>query len=275
MNIIVDSKQINLSSNSSTTNNGSLNSVMLFNLNNILQKQKDILYNQISISHAQIPVSYYLINNTNNMLFITMLSTGSFSVLDPVVIQFVNGNYNASTFSTMLISQLSNYSGFTLQLNTITGIYTLQHNIYEFRIEKQSTCQKILGLVSNTIYTSSYKTIIMPYPANFLGVNRIQIKSNVLQCSNIDSYSKGRSNVLCTIPVNANQFGLINYINITNFKSFFQNTNLDYIDITITDENNNIIDFNSIDVYITIQIDTYRQSLPDDYNLLKLFESEL
>ena len=80
MNIIVDSKQVNLSSNSSTTNNGSLNSVMLFNLNNILQKQKDILYNQISISHAQIPVSYYLINNTNNMLFITMLSTGSYSV---------------------------------------------------------------------------------------------------------------------------------------------------------------------------------------------------
>ena len=38
MNIIVDSKQVNLSSNSSTTNNGSLNSVMLFNLNNILQK---------------------------------------------------------------------------------------------------------------------------------------------------------------------------------------------------------------------------------------------
>ena len=71
MNIIVDSKQVNLSSNSSTTNSRSLNSVMLFNLNNILQKQKDILYNQISISHAQIPVSYYLINDTNNMLFIT------------------------------------------------------------------------------------------------------------------------------------------------------------------------------------------------------------
>ena len=67
---ITDSKQINLSSNSATTSNGSKNSVMLFNLNNILKKEEDIIYNLVSVIHAEIPVSFYTINSTNNIIVI-------------------------------------------------------------------------------------------------------------------------------------------------------------------------------------------------------------
>ena len=57
-----------------------------------------------------------------------------------------------------------------------------------------------------------------------------------------------------------------------NLKNLFDNTNVDYIDITITDENDNIIDFNNIDVYITLQIDTIRESLQLETNLMELLQ---
>ena len=43
-NYITDSKQINLSSASATTKNGSMNSSLFFNLHNILKKEQDIFY---------------------------------------------------------------------------------------------------------------------------------------------------------------------------------------------------------------------------------------
>ena len=106
-----------------------------------------------------------------------------------------------------------------------------------------------------------------PYPCNFLGVNRLKIKSNIILTNNIDTNSNGRNNILTTIPVNNAQYGLIVYQNLVGFKCIFPNIGLDYIDVSITDEDDNELDFNNIPVYITIQIDSVREQLPDDSNL--------
>ena len=75
-NYITVSRQINLSSNSAIISNSPLNSVLTFSTNGILKKEKEILYNLISIVHAEIPVSYYIVNETNNYL---SLSTGNYT----------------------------------------------------------------------------------------------------------------------------------------------------------------------------------------------------
>jgi len=111
-NYITESRQINLSSNSAMISNSPLNSVLTFATNGILKKEKEILYNLISVVHAEIPVSYYIVNATNNYL---SMSTGNYTLS--------NGNYNATSFKTMLLSLLG--LNWTLNLNTITGIYTL------------------------------------------------------------------------------------------------------------------------------------------------------
>jgi hypothetical protein len=59
------------------------------------------------------------------------------------------------------------------------------------------------------------------------------------------------------------------------FKSIFPNIPLDYIDIQITDEDDNELDFNNIPVYITIQIDSIREQLPDNSNLTSILSSEV
>ena len=109
---ITDSRQINLSSNSSTTSNGSKNSVMLFNMNNILKKEEDIIYNLISVVHAEIPVSFYTINSTNNIIVIKI------GVGVNISYTLTNGNYNATTFKIMLLTILP--VGFTSSLNITT-----------------------------------------------------------------------------------------------------------------------------------------------------------
>ena len=242
---ITISNQINLSSSSASVKNGSYNSVMIFNIP-IVKKEKNILYNQVSLINAQIPVSYYTINETNNLF---VLSTASYTLTD--------GNYNATSFKTMLLALLG--VSYTMSLDNSTGKYTLSKT-GGFTIMPTTTCYKILGIEKNTTYVSS-GTLIFPYPCNFLGINRLKIKSSVFKTNNLDSNSNGHSDLLATIPVNVSQYSLIAYNNLVNFKNIIHNEDVNFIDITITDETDTIVNFNGIDVHLTIQID----SIIDDF----------
>jgi hypothetical protein len=125
----------------------------------------------------------------------------------------------------------------------------------------------------NTSYNIPGTSFTFPNQCNFLGVKRLKIKSNILATNNIDSSSGGRvNNLLTTIPVNNASFGLIIYNNISQFKTIYPNSNLDYIDISITDEDDNLINFNGIDIYLTLQIDTIREHLPDNKTLIHLLQ---
>jgi hypothetical protein len=242
---ITISNQINLSSSSASIKNGSNNSVMIFNIP-VIKKEQNILYNQVSLINAQIPVSYYTINESNNLL---VLSTGSFTL--------ISGNYNATSFKTMLLTLLG--VSYTMSLDNSTGKYTLS-KIGGFTIMPTTTCYKILGIEKNVTYVSS-GTLIFPYPCNFLGINRLKIKSSVFKTNNLDSNSNGHSDLLATIPVNVSQYSLITYNNLVNFKNIIYNEDVNFIDITITDETDTIVNFNGIDVHLTIQID----SIIDDF----------
>ena len=101
-------------------------------------------------------------------------------------------------------------------------------------------------------------------------INRIKIKSQCISTNNLDSNSNGHSDLLCSIPVNASQYGLINYINYNNFKNIIYNTDITSLDISITDESDNIINFNGIDVHLTIQIDSIVEDFTNDRDLSKL-----
>ena len=128
------SNQINLSSNSATIKNNSYNSVMIFNLP-VMKKEKNILYNQVSLINAQIPVSYYTINENNNLF---VLSSASYTL--------TNGNYNATSFKTMFLNLLG--SSFSMTLDISTGKYTLSCTS-SFTILSTTTCYKILGIEKN------------------------------------------------------------------------------------------------------------------------------
>lgn len=260
-NYITDSKQVNLCSSSALINNGTKNSQMTFKLNGLLTKEKSILYNQISIPHCQIPISYYLVNSTNNQL---SMSTGTYTL--------TNGNYNATTFATMLTGLLG--VNFTMSISSTTGCFTLVNSSTNFTINAtNTTCQKFLGMATSTSYTSTSLSLTFPYPCNFLGINRIKIKSTVFKTKNIDTNSNGHCDLLATIGVNNASGGLITYQNSSYLINYLENITVDFVDISITDENDNLIDFNNIPIYITLQIDSIRLKPPDSTSLHEMYEN--
>ena len=241
MNVITDAKQINLNSNSADSfNNGLLKSDLRFNIPYLIRKDKSILYNTIKLLHAEIPYSFYIINEYNNKL---VLSTG--------IIEFEYGNYNANTFMKMIQPLL--HVNMHISFNTSNGKFTISHN-QPFTIYNTSTCQLLLGFDS-TLYSDN-GNIVMPYQANFLGTKNLYIKTTNLVLENYNTNTKDYI-TLFTIPVNTVPYGIIMYDNISGSKNYVKNSNsINYLDLVITDDYNNQIDFNNTDWSITIEVES-------------------
>lgn len=239
MNVITDAKQINLSSDSADVKYNALNSNMRFYIPSFIKKDRNILYNTIKVAHAEIPYSFYIINEYNNIL---VLSTGT--------ITMPYGNYNANTFLRMLQPLLP--TGMSITFDTSNGKFTFTYN-QSFSILDTSTCGTLIGV--KTTVTSISNQIICPYPGNFLGTKNLYIKTPNIVLENFNTITKDYI-TLFSIPVNVPPFGIILYDNISGSKNYIKNSNaVDYLDIIITDDNNNEVDFNDIDWTITLEVE--------------------
>jgi len=248
-----DIRLINLYSQSATTYlNGTLKSNVSFNFKNILRDEKDIIYSTIGVSTAQIPVSYYTINEFNNVL-----TTGLGNIT------ITAGNYNASSLRTELTTKLIaiGITGMVVTINSLTGRLIFTASIpFSFL---PSIALDILGF-DNTTYTSVGNVITAPYLLNLLGIQQLRINSTALASYNSNSTTMGESNLVGVIQSTAPPFGMILYANQTSY-SVLKNKNISLIDIQILDENGNYVDFNNIDWTLTFQLTTFRRiALPSN-----------
>jgi hypothetical protein len=260
MNIITDTKQINLTSGTTEAKkNGILNSNLSFNIPNLMNKNKNVIYNTIKISHAEIPYSFYIINEYNNIL---NLSSGQISL--------TLGNYNANTFLRLLKTLLP--ITYTVSFDTFTGKFTLEYNT-SFSILANSTCYKLMGFEKDIVYLSSNNKIVMPYPANFLGTKNIYVKCPNIILDNYNTKTKDYITLL-SIPVNVPPYGIILYENTSNMKNVIKNNHLDRLEVLIYDDDDNLIDFNNIDWSITIEIETFINMYINNLNIGQYLENQ-
>jgi len=242
---ITDSRQINLSPSGATKkNNLTFNSDLEFSIPNLIKNQSYILYNRIKVSHCEIPFSFYIINEYNNKL---VLSTG--------IIYIPYGNYNANSFMSTLSLLLP--INMTIDLNSSNGKFTLNYNS-PFTILQTSNIYKIMGFKINTSYISSSNSINLPFPANFLGSNNVYIKCPNLILDNYNTITKDYTTLL-SIPINVPPFGIIQYLNSSNISNLVKNIQMNNLEVLITDDDNNLIDFNNLEWNITIEIDSIIQ----------------
>jgi len=102
--------------------------------------------------------------------------------------------------------------------------------------------------ILNTIYT-----LTAPYPLNLLGIKLIEIKSSALNVSSFDSVGLNSSNTLVSIPSDTAPFNMISYVSNNSLDNhILKQKVLNGIDIVLTDENNNFIDFHNVDWTITL-----------------------
>jgi hypothetical protein len=90
----------------------------------------------------------------------------------------------------------------------------------------------------------------------------------------MDSFTSGSTSTFCSIPVSSNASGIIHYNNLTDYKSIFKNYELNSIDISITDDKNNYIDFNNVDWSMTLQIDITNEIVENIDNLHDIYANQ-
>ena len=244
-----ESKLVNINSaNAFLKNNGTYNSDVLFSFPGLIKPAQHITHIKFQLVDAQIPVSFYNINYTNNTLNY-QISSVNYSIIASV------GNYNFNSLASHLISKfLANGHVFTITINKQNGIITLATPSTNF-ILQVSSMFTVLGLFLLN-HTSTSFSLSADYPLNLFGITKIKIQSINLNTYNVDSANNGFSNNIGLIPVDQPSFGLIIYENKSSSKFILRDNRVDEIDLQLVDQNNNLINFNNIDWNLTILIET-------------------
>ena len=248
MDTITDNILISLNSKYATLKNDTYLSDVVFNFSSILKPEKNIKRAFLSVQNANIPVSFYIINEYNHRLVLKDVGGGGNHNID-----LDYGNYSAST----LIIELQNKINIGFPH---TCIITFNKNngklIFQFsgdtQIRNTSTISNILGIGSGNLSSDASYIINIPYPLNLLGTKKLYIKSKSLDISTFDSQSGNMINIIATIPVSESFYGLINYIPANETKFLLTTNILDEIDIMITDDENNLINFNNLNWSMTL-----------------------
>lgn len=256
MDIYEDSRLISLNSKDARKLNGDYNSSCFFDIPNIvIDSEEDVEYILAQVEDFELPISYYLINDTNDTLHYRYNSIDT-------SITITQGNYNATTLITELQQKfsdngltativLSNVTGkldfrFSAPITDITFFYNLSRNL-----------MTILGF-NATITGVSF---IAPVPLNLLGIMKVNICSNALATINNRTSSPNLSNNLIqTIAVNTTSWRQLTYINKTSHAGRLKSKTLDNgIDVQLFDDDGNFLELNSIDWSLTIQLKVFRK----------------
>lgn len=266
MSLRTESKLISLTSDTASQyNNSTFLSNVLYFLPGLLIKKPNIVNVEISVLHAEIPVSFYTINYTNNQLKTTI---GGITTTISIPV----GNYNANTLITA-ISTLLAHPNFTITIDKINGKLIFTHNqSFTIFTNNPNSIGGILGFNLGTTYTVSTSpyTLNALYPLNLLGIKKLNISSSKINTSNISS-NAGTTSLLASIAVDQPSFGLIIYQNQGGVNYPITNREIDIIDILITDEYNNFINFNNINWSLSLCIfTTYDLSIDINNNLIGL-----
>lgn len=245
-------------------NNGTYKSDVVFYLRGLLKQEKNLVNFKYQFINATVPVSFYNINETNNVL--NYEDDGV-----PYTITIPTGNYNFNTLSsTMTALFLANTTVMVITINRQNGILKFTGNdIFEFL--PTSTILRVLGFIPTVITPSVGVILTAPFPLNLLSPLKLKIKSTAITASNLDTSTNGYSNLISTFPVDQPSFGLIIHENKNIVKYIVRNDIVDDVDIQITDENDNLINFNNIDWCITLMLEITKEIIPvskDDFETI-------
>ena len=240
-----DNRLITLNSQDGEQINGTYLSNIKFNFSGLLQDDIYLVRTYITVLNAQFPVSFYIIDDTDNILSYTVNGV-------PNTLELTPANYNGN----QMVNALN--TGFTANSSPITCFLAPQTGILYFTITggnnitflSTSTVKYILGF---DVDISSSSLLKLPYQLNLLGKKKLFINSNSLKNSAFTSKSFSSVQTIATIPVDQPPYSMINYTSISDLeKNILFNRSLDTIDIQIVDEDNKYINFQNIHWSITL-----------------------
>ena len=159
--VYIDNRIISLNSQDGEKQNGTYLSNIKFNFSGLLKDDPNLVRTYVTVLNAQIPVSFYIIDETDNVLNYTEASVPK-SITIPI------GNYNGNQMVTTLNTGFTNNgSNVVASLNSQNGILNfIITDAFSYTLLSTSTIKSILGFDSDITSTT---LITMPYQLNLLG----------------------------------------------------------------------------------------------------------
>jgi hypothetical protein len=240
----MNSLQLQLSSSNVDSKNDN-SFIFYIPTGSILAESQEHIY--LSLQSAIIPNTFYNINSYNNILCYALVSNNIKQYLTIPV-----GNYNIKDIVSYLNSYMTN---FTVSYNKTYNKLTFQNlSLANFIIYPESTLYGVLGFSNGLTYYSNSGILQSVNAVNVNSIQYINVKLNI-NTNNITKYNVNDKNIICSIPVNINSYGVINYKNENNFKvNTFRNEITELI-LQFTDQNGYNINFNGVQWSIVLQLD--------------------
>ena len=247
--LIKETKLFNLSTRENACNNlnGDWKSQCEYIIPNMIERDETIEYIQFSVPDAVIPVSIYNVNEINCVLSVTINGVMSRYT-------FPKANYSAVTFMASFQTLLGNT--FHISFDYKTSKFTITNNVGDFTINANSSIGNVMGFRNNV--SSVNHSMTLPRCCNFLPLPRITMRCAELANTCMVG-GNNSTDVIITIPNNSAMNGQVYYQNQSGAKLLFRHHDLSQFIISFTDDDGNLLNFNGLPSYFTLQFDIFRK----------------
>jgi len=215
----------------------------------------------VGVRNAVIPYSWYVVNNTNNKLDLTIDGT-AYSISIPL------GNYNVNTLATQIKTEIDNLQtqhghdgNLTITYLGKTNKYYFFHTRHQFSFLSTSTCFELLGFKDGNTYIASAlplqthkHELTSTIGINLFVVRAIYVNSNNFILQNINSSTPSNAGILASISTTGNPNSIIHYENTTAKHKIHTLNNINNLHIKLTDQDGDLLELNSINWSMTLEL---------------------
>jgi hypothetical protein len=216
----------------------------LFDFSNLPIDDGDIY---VSVQTAQIPGTFYNIDDINNLLVYNVNGGANINLVIP------QSNYNVNTLKTYLQSVMT---GFTITFNSQSNKYTFTHATNVFSFKSTSTAFEYLGFPDGQTYNSTGLSLTSSQVVNFFTIRNVLVEiSNLMTINKTSDPQNSNASILCSIPVNTSQGSILSYSNIFNLSDRVASiNNFAVLHVRLLDQDLDLLDLNGGNWSITLQL---------------------
>lgn len=201
----------------------------------------------VSVQTAQIPGTFYNVDDINNLLVYNVNGGANINLVIP------QSNYNINTLKTYLMSVMPD---FTITINTSTNKYTFTHATNVFSFKPTSTCFEYLGFPDGGTYNSTGLSLTSTQVVNFFTIRNVLIEvSNLITVNKTSNPADNNASILCSIPVNTSQGSILSYSNIFGLSDRITSiNNFASLHVRLLDQDGDLLDLNGGQWNLTLQL---------------------